>query len=468
MVIEMYIGAAVAVALIACLSIYTGVHIRKNQETNSNGPGIVAGLIMGTLVGGSSTIGTAQLAYHYGMSAWWFTLGAGIACLIQALLYTKPLRKSQCRTLVGMIGQEFGERSGIVASLLNSLGTFINILSQMIAASAVILVIFPHIGSEWPVIISAAVMVLYVAFGGTKGAGMAGILKLCMLYAAMLLCAVAAVKLFGGGTNVISSVRLLSEETGINYFSLLARGAGEDLGACLSLILGVLTTQTYAQALLSAKTTRSAKQGGLIAAILIPPIGICGILVGLYMRNITDPGTFVSKTALTRFVMEQFPPLLAGVILGTLFIASVGTGAGLSLGIATIMRCDVLPHFAKKAVDPKKQWIIIVAVLAFACVLSLGSLGDIILNFAFMSMGLRGTVLFIPLCFALWLPGKINYRFALLSMVISPLVVLAFGTVLSGYTSIDPLFMGVLCSVVIMAVGFAHREHATIQGRRGT
>lgn len=186
------------------------------------------------------------------------------------------------------------------------------------------------------------------------------------------------------------------------------------------------------------------------------------------MRNITDPGTFVSKTALTRFVMEQFPPLLAGVILGTLFIASVGTGAGLSLGIATIMRCDVLPHFAKKAVDPKKQWIIIVAVLAFACVLSLGSLGDIILNFAFMSMGLRGTVLFIPLCFALWLPGKINYRFALLSMVISPLVVLAFGTVLSGYTSIDPLFMGVLCSVVIMAVGFAHREHAMIQGRRGT
>lgn len=32
MVIEMYIGAAVAVALIACLSIYTGVHIRKTRK----------------------------------------------------------------------------------------------------------------------------------------------------------------------------------------------------------------------------------------------------------------------------------------------------------------------------------------------------------------------------------------------------------------------------------------------------
>ena len=39
------------------------------------------GAIIGTLVGGSSTIATAQLAYTFGMSAWWFTLGAGIACL---------------------------------------------------------------------------------------------------------------------------------------------------------------------------------------------------------------------------------------------------------------------------------------------------------------------------------------------------------------------------------------------------
>ena len=37
---------------------------------------------------------------------------------------------------------------------------------------------------------------------------------------------------------------------------LLARGAGKDLGACFSLILGVLTTQTYAQAILLGKSDK--------------------------------------------------------------------------------------------------------------------------------------------------------------------------------------------------------------------
>ena len=42
---------------------------------------------MGTLVGGASTIGTAQLAYSFGFSAWWFTLGAGLGCVMLAAFY---------------------------------------------------------------------------------------------------------------------------------------------------------------------------------------------------------------------------------------------------------------------------------------------------------------------------------------------------------------------------------------------
>ena len=57
----------------ALLAVFTGT--RRKSASASNGTAIVAGIIMGTLVGGSATVGTAQLAYHYGMSAWWFTLG---------------------------------------------------------------------------------------------------------------------------------------------------------------------------------------------------------------------------------------------------------------------------------------------------------------------------------------------------------------------------------------------------------
>ncbi|NCB16755.1 MAG: sodium:solute symporter family protein, partial [Synergistales bacterium] len=57
--------------------------------------GGVSGIILGSLVGGSSTVGTVQMAYHYGLSAWWFTLGGGIGCLIMGLWFVKPLRATE-------------------------------------------------------------------------------------------------------------------------------------------------------------------------------------------------------------------------------------------------------------------------------------------------------------------------------------------------------------------------------------
>ena len=44
---------------------------------------------MGTLVGGSSTIGTAQLAFDYGISAWWFTLGGGVGAYFAELYHQR-------------------------------------------------------------------------------------------------------------------------------------------------------------------------------------------------------------------------------------------------------------------------------------------------------------------------------------------------------------------------------------------
>lgn len=84
--------------------------------------------------------------------------------------------------------------------------------------------------------------------------------------------------------------------------------------------------------------------------MLIPIIGIFGIIVGLYMRTVTDPATFAAKTALTSFILDYsgMPAVLAGIVLGALFIASVGTGAGLALGIATIVNRELIQKGKKE------------------------------------------------------------------------------------------------------------------------
>ncbi|MBQ4582336.1 MAG: sodium:solute symporter family protein, partial [Oscillospiraceae bacterium] len=182
----LYLGLAVTLVGIVGLSVWSGTKVKSGQSRN--GLGVVAGVIMGTLIGGSSTIGTAQLAYTYGMSAWWFTLGAGLACLVLALVYAKPLRRSGCATLVGIIRREYGDGAGMTVSLLSATGTFINIISQLISATAVIAVVLPTLGIRAAVAIAVVFMVLYVIFGGTKGTGMVGIVKMALLYVTVIAC----------------------------------------------------------------------------------------------------------------------------------------------------------------------------------------------------------------------------------------------------------------------------------------
>ncbi len=459
------VGLVLTVLLIAILSIRSGRSVKNASDFSGSGKNagsaIIAGAIMGTLVGGSSTVGTAQLAYSYGMSAWWFTLGGGIACLILALGFAKPLRRSGCSTIIGLVEREYGKTSGLLATTLSAIGTFINIISQMLSATAVLAVVFPKMGIVAALAVSAAVMALYVIFGGVKAAGLVGIVKLALLYVSMIGAGIIVLVLCGGVTPLADQVKALQASQGakaVDYFSVFARGIGVDLGAGLSLVFGVLTTQTYAQAVMSGKSDSASVKGALASAFLIPPIGIGGILVGLYMRT-HFPG-IAAKQALTQFVLMYMPPILGGVVLGTLFIAVVGTGAGLALGISTLIGEDILGKVTHKFDQPQKKLVFsrvcIVLVLAIACVFSTGKLGDTILNFAFMSMGLRGTVVFAPLVCAIWLPGLVDSRFVIASIVAGPICVLVFGIL--KVLPFDPLFLGIALTIVICFAGYIYKR----------
>ena len=446
-------GLLVSVLGIALLAILSGA--KKKKASAASGSVVVAGLIMGTLVGGSATVGTAQLAYNYGMSAWWFTLGGGLACLVLALGFVGPWRRSGSATLIGILSREFGPAAGLAASLLSSVGTFINVISQLIAGTAVIAVVSPSLGLLPALLVTAAFMTLYVVFGGTRGAGVTGILKLALLYLSMIGCGIMVLILTGGVSGFLNLVSSISNPDGVRFSSLFARGVGKDGGAALSLILGVLTTQTYAQAVLSGKSDAAARRGTLVSALLIPPIGAGGILVGLFMRA-NHPG-IAAKTALTAFATTYLPPVLSGLLLGTLFIAVVGTGAGLAMGISTILRRDILQRFSDRVAEPKTGDLvgkaIIVLTLLLGVILSSGSLGDTILNFAFMSMGLRGAVVFVPMICAIWLKGRVNRKCAMTGIIVGPIVVLLCGTLLKLPAGVDPLFAGIAASMVCCGAG---------------
>ncbi len=440
--------AAATLAAILGLGFLTGRNVKDSADFdtggNAAGPVLVSGTIVGTLVGGSSTLGTAQLAFLHGLSAWWFTLGASAGCLLLAAM-SRSLRAARCGTIQEIIGREYGAAAGAAASVLASAGFLINIVAQLLAANALLETLF-GLSAPARAAIAALLMASYVVFGGIRGAGLLGIVKMTLIYLAAVVAGTMALRLSGGFGAFL---RELPRE---RYFDLFARGIGIDLGAGLSVALGVLSTQTYVQAVLTARDDRSARTGALISAAVIPPVGFLAVLVGYHMR-LAFPALPAGQ-AFPRFLLEYLPPAWAGLFLATLLVAIVGTGAGMALGFGRIVANDLYKPCLDPRADGKRQLLAtrltILAALAGSALVTLGSLGRTILSFGFLSMGLRAAVLLVPMAAALFLPGRMRGGWAAASSAAGLAAVLAAE---AAGLPFDPLFAGIAAGAVVAGMG---------------
>ncbi len=450
------LGVLLTVGLLLLVSWWSGRRVKDASSFiagGTSGTWLVGGALLGTMAGGQSTIGTAQLAFCYGLSAWWFTLGAAIGSLLLGYVYAGPLRRSGCSTLLEVVRREYGRKAETVGSILCMVGIFISIVSQVLSSGAMISSFF-SISMLWASVVGAVLIMLFVLFGGIRSAGFSGIIKLILLYFSSLAAGVIVWHLAGGFTGLRDSVdaayqsSALSQFNGLTdiesihhrYGSLVARGALKDLGGCLSLVLGVVSTQTYAQCIWSASSTPHARRGALICAICLPIIGAACTMVGIYMRGhyvtaeelaaMQQAGEALpagigvienSAQAFPAFILRHLPAWLGGIMLGTLLINILGCGSGLSLGVATILVRDVYSNLrqgASRLSGLLQMRLSIAAVLTVAVVVALLCNNTFINDLGFLSLGLRAVSILFPLSFALWLPGRFAPRRVLLAMPI--------------------------------------------------
>lgn len=484
------IGIILTVGLLLAVSWLSGRKVKDAKTFTAGGTSgswMVCGALMGTLMGGQCTVGTAQLAFNFGLSAWWFTIGAALGAVVLAIFYAAPIRRSGCTTLLEIVARQYGHKAETVGSLLFLIGIFISIVAQVITSSAMLGSLF-HLPMLWAAIVGAVLIMLLVLFGGIKSAGAAGIIKLVLLYFSSLAAGIVVWRMAGNPAGVVGSIDSvyalpgIAEENGIadiesihhRYGSLFGRGVLKNLGGCLSIVLGVVTTQTYAQSIWSAATTPKAKRGALYCAFLIPLIGGACTLVGMYMR-----GHYVTAAELTAlqaaggslpdgvgviensaqafpaFILQHMPAWIGGIMLGTLLINILGCASGLSLGAATILVRDVVQNIQSKYRSTPLRLstlaqtrLSIVAILLLAAGAANLFQGTFINDLGFLSLGLRAVALVFPLSFALWLPNRFRPRAALLSMVIgTAAMLLAKFLALLG----DPVYYGLAaCAIVIM------------------
>lgn len=453
------IGIILTLLVIMAIGIHSGKNVKNASDFSTGGrsasSAIVTGALISTLIGGSSTIGTAELAYTNGMSAWWFTLGTGIGCLLFGLIFIKPIRESGCNTIQQIISKEYGTVSGVVTSVLNVLGIILNIVAQILAANALLTTMF-GISPTLCAFITVIIMICYVVFGGVLGTGVLGIIKLVLIYIAIIF---GTWKIFNINGGFLALYNALPHEL---YFNMLSRGAGNEIGAAISVILGVICGQTYVQIILSGKSYKEARTGAIISAALLPPVGLGGVLIGMYMKlnyPLISPGQ-----AFPLFIMEHMPPVLGGATLAILLIALVGTGSGMALGMGSIITNDIYMKFINKNADSKRELLVnrIVIITAFivSAIFTNGNLHTSILSWGFLATGLRGTVLLMPMVGALFIKGKINSKFAVASSILGVAAHLAGELLLD--LNFDSLFLGLGVSIIVAIMGVFFKSNNKI------
>lgn len=484
------LGIILSIVLIEVVGIVSSKKVKTADDFNRAGgragTWVVCGTIMGTLIGGQSTVGTAQLAFTYGISAWWFTLGAALGCVFLAIGYVVPLRRSGCTTLLEVVSKEYGKKAEVLGSLLCSVGMFVSIVAQILSASALLMTLFP-MKFYLAAAISCLIMMIYVVFGGLWSAGIGGVVKLILLCISTLAGGIIVLSLTDGYHGLMTAIEDLlvnndvlrhggEDVTSIDkrYNNLFARGAAKDIGSCLSVILGVLATQSYAQGVWAAKTDSVARKGAMISAVLTIPIGAACVLIGLYMRGhyvTVDEMEMLStlgKTlpenigvmattaqAFPLFITHKMPEFLGGIVLGTLLITIIIGGSGLTLGSSTILVRDVFmkinPSLKDSSKNLKVSRLTIVGILLMSVFVAATFSGSFINDLGFLSMGLRATAVFVPLTLALFLPKRFKYQWILVSIIAGTAAL-----IISQFLKlpIDGIFVGLAVAIICCQIGF--------------
>ena len=81
-----FIGIAMALAAFIIVEMKSSAKVKSAADFDKGGGKggvfLVCGTLLGTIIAGQSTIGTAQFAFTYGLAGIWYTLGSALGCLM--------------------------------------------------------------------------------------------------------------------------------------------------------------------------------------------------------------------------------------------------------------------------------------------------------------------------------------------------------------------------------------------------
>ena len=364
---------------------------------------LVAVNVTGLAVGAASTVGVAQRAFGVGLSAGWYNGAWSIGAIVMGLVAAGKLRSMKVSTIPEFFENYYDTKGRLIGAigLIIIMGVITSL--QYMAGGAILSSLLPNIFTfKTGMIMSAVVFIGITLIGGLWSSGLSNIVSVTLIYVGIIYSATQSVANVGGWDAMVA--KLPNAE--IMASPIAGLPLAVIIGNIIVMITQTITAQGPVQFACAAQNAKSARNGYLLAGLMIFPVGFICAVVGV-VAKVMFPEMPMSQAALAMpKVIMSLDPLAGGVTLAAMWAADVSTACAILMGTATLFTQDIYKRFINPGVAEAKAVVIsritVVAVGLITLWFAFNAAGIVRTMIAGLSMTTALTCVFF---FTIWAPG---------------------------------------------------------------
>ena len=335
-------------------------------------PGLAALSAVSTWNSGYMFIGFIGFIYIQGYSAIWIALVSTIGQLVAWMWLYKYIQKEGeergIRSLTSLVSNTTGSPEAKVAAILSVIFLSIYAAAQLTAGGVALETMLnwaPTIG----ILIGFVLVVAYCYAGGIRASIWTDAAQSSVMIVGSTILCLVAVKSSGGLSGLHNELAAIDASM-VNVFpSGLKFGATLWIAAFFLGGLGVAGQPQVVSRVMTLKDDTARKQAMVWFFVWQTPFIILMFIIGLACRVLLpELGSDGAQTGLPMLAMEQLNPFLGGVILASIFAATMSTADSQVLACTAAITDDVQPDWSQ---DHKTTKMVTLAMAAFATVISL-------------------------------------------------------------------------------------------------
>ena len=335
-------------------------------------PGLAALSAVSTWNSGYMFIGFIGFIYLQGYSAIWIAVVSTIGQFVAWMWLYKYIQKEGeergIRSLTSLVSNTTGSPEAKVAAVLSVIFLSIYAAAQLTAGGVALETMLnwaPTIG----ILIGFVLVVAYCYAGGIRASIWTDAAQSSVMIVGSTILCLVAVKSSGGFSglhNELSSI----DPAMVNIFpSGLKFGASLWIAAFFLGGLGVAGQPQVVSRVMTLKDDAARKQAMVWFFVWQTPFIILMFIIGLACRVLLpELGADGAQTGLPMLAMEQLNPFLGGVILASIFAATMSTADSQVLACTAAITDDVQPEWSQ---DHKTTKLVTLAMAVFATIISL-------------------------------------------------------------------------------------------------